>query len=79
MSSDQGRTDLIAEAVELTTGELTNLAEEAGVSRSTLYAWTTGLRNPSSKNLASLLTILEDRRERLGRIIDELREGRGGP
>lgn len=75
MSSDQGRTDLIAEAVELTAGELTDLAEEAGVSRSTLYAWTTGLRNPSARNLASLLTILENRRERLGRIVEALQAG----
>lgn len=74
MSLDQGRTDLIAEAVDLTTGELTDLAEEAGLSRSTLYAWTTGLRNPSAKNLDALLEVLECRSERLGELVHALRQ-----
>lgn len=74
MSSDQGRTDLITEAVDLTTGEVTDLAEEAGLSRSTLYAWTTGLRNPSAKNLDALLEVLEARRERLGELVNALRQ-----
>lgn len=80
MTSEQGpTTELIAEAVDLTTGDLTDLAEEAGLSRSTLYAWTTGLRNPSPKNLAALLEILEDRAERLGTIVGELRTERTAP
>lgn len=80
MSSDQPRTtELIAEAVDLTAGELTSLAEEAGLSRATLYAWSEGLRNPSREKLDALLDVLEDRSQRLGRIVDALRTtGRGG-
>ena len=65
---------LIAEALELTAGKLTDLAEEAETSRQALYSWAAGDRTPSTKKLANLYFSLAVRAGRLEQIVDELSE-----
>ena len=54
------------------------LADAAGVSRHTLYAWAAGRRNPSPENLQKLADALDARGEDLHGLADELRKEAAG-
>ena len=63
---------MIAEALELASGQLGRLAEQAGVSRSALFRWAKGERTPSPENLRKLADALESRADVLERRGGEL-------
>ena len=65
---------LIAEALELTCGNLTDLAAEAETSRQALYSWEAGDHTPSTKKLAKLYFTLAARTRRLEHIVRDLSE-----
>lgn len=66
--------EMIAEAVERAPASLEEIAEEAGVSRHSLYLWARGKRNPTPENLARLADALEKRGGELTELAEELRE-----
>jgi transcriptional regulator with XRE-family HTH domain len=49
------------------------IAEHAGVSRVTLYAWRYGKSTPSTANLLMLADALEVRAAALTKLVDEIR------
>ena len=65
---------MIAEALELASGQISQLAEQVGVSRSTLFRWAKGERTPSLENLRKLADALESRADVLERRGGELAE-----
>ena len=52
---------MLSEALDVAAGSLHEIAEDAGISYDTLWAWKIGRRNPSPKNLAKLADALERR------------------
>lgn len=53
------------------------LAEEAGVTRHSIYSWASGRRNPTPESLAKLADALEKRGGELTDLARELREAAG--
>ena len=74
---------MIDEALEAATGSLQEIADDAGVSHDTLWAWKTGRRNPSPENLARLADAIDRRGGVLQTLAEDHRkaaeelEGRG--
>jgi transcriptional regulator with XRE-family HTH domain len=68
---------MIAKALDVTTGDLRELAAEVGVSYDTLWAWKSGRRNPSPENLARLADALHRRGGELQALAEELRKEAG--
>lgn len=65
---------LIDAAIEFGTKTAGELAEEVGVSRSTLYLWRSGDRHPTPKHVARLADALERRSGRLTELAKMLKE-----
>ncbi len=63
---------MIAEALELVSGQIGQLAKQVGVSRSALFRWAKGERTPSRENLRKLADALESRADVLERRGGEL-------
>ena len=68
---------MIQEALKVATGSLQEIAEAAGVSYDTLWAWSNGRRNPTPENLAKLADALERRGGELVKLADALRKEAG--
>jgi hypothetical protein len=66
--------ELVAEALDLTCGSLTELAAAAETSRQVLYSWAAGERRPSTRKLAKFYLSLADRSARLERVVRDLSE-----
>lgn len=56
---------MIVEALEASTGNLESLASELGVSYDTLWAWKSGRRTPTPRNLKRLAVALNERGAKL--------------
>jgi len=65
---------MIIEALERTTGELSALAEEIGVSYHTLWSWKAGRRTPGPEHVLRLADALERRGGELRALAEELRK-----
>ena len=65
---------LVAEALDLTCGNLTELAAAAETSRQVLYSWAAGDRAPSTRKLAKFYLSLAERSARLERVVRDLSE-----
>ena len=63
---------LVSEALELTCGNLKELAAETETSRQALYSWAIGERTPSIKKLTKLYLALAARTARLESVVQEL-------
>lgn len=72
MGNETAMTGLVDELLETTAGRLEDVAEEAGVSYSALYSWSTGRRRPSRENLKRLAGVAAQRAERLARVAERL-------
>lgn len=68
---------MIEQVLTQTRVTVDELADEAGVSRATLYAWRNGKRNPTPENLAKLADALERRGGELTRLAEQLRREAG--
>ena len=68
---------MLSEALDVAAGSLHEIAEDAGISYDTLWAWKIGRRNPSPKNLAKLADALERRGGELTELAVKLREAAG--
>ena len=64
---------MIVEALERTTGDLQELADEIGVSYHTLWSWKAGRRTPGAEHVARLADALERRGGELVKLAEELR------
>jgi hypothetical protein len=71
MSSD-GVRDVVARSLELATGRVADLAEEAGAAPATWYAWIAGRNKPSRRGLLRLSHALRQRAAGLLRCAYEL-------
>jgi transcriptional regulator with XRE-family HTH domain len=69
---------MIEQVLAQTRVTVDELADEAGVSRATLYAWRNGKRNPTADNLARLADALERRGGELTKLAAELRKAADG-
>lgn len=65
---------MVRRIVEEASVSLASLADEAGISTATLYAWANEKRNPTPENLARLADALEKRGGELTELAEELRE-----
>lgn len=65
---------MLDKALRIVMGNLQEVADEAGVSYSTLRAWADGRRNPSPDNLRKVAAVLERRGGELQAIAHGLRE-----
>ena len=68
---------MIDRALDGATASLEEIAEAAGVTYNTLYAWKTGRRNPTPENIARLAAALERRGGDLQTLAEELRKAAG--
>ena len=66
--------EMIERALDIATANLQEIADAAGISYDTLWAWKTGRRNPSPQNLAALADTLERRGVDLAESARQLRE-----
>jgi hypothetical protein len=64
---------MVGSLIRLVAGRIEDVASEAGVSYSALYAWGTGRRRPSRPNLEELVIVAERRSEALADLAVELR------
>lgn len=78
MTADQVRA-MVQRILEVAPMSVDGLAEEAGVSRHTLYAWAAGRRNPTPENLESLVAALDRRSGELAQLAEELRRAVSSP
>lgn len=69
--------DMIVRALERTTGDLKDLADEIGVSYHTLWSWKAGRRTPGPEHVRTLADALEARGGELTELARELREAAG--
>lgn len=69
--------DMVQEAIAAAAGGSENLAEEVGVSYGTLWAWASGRRNPSVRNLRRLAAVLRRRGGKLQEIASQLERAAG--
>ena len=65
---------ILSDALDAATGNLEAIAEDAGISYDTLWAWKNGRRNPSPENLAKLADALERRGGELTELAKKLRD-----
>ncbi len=65
---------MIERALDIATGNLKEIADAAGISYATLWAWKAGRRNPTPENLAALANALERRGGELRELAKELRQ-----
>ena len=65
---------VIERALDIATGNIKEIADAAGISYATLWAWKVGRRNPTPENLAALADALERRGGELQVLAQELRE-----
>lgn len=68
------RADLIKRVLESATVSVEGIAEEAGLSADTLWAWAAGRRNPSPQNLEKVAAVLEERGGQMTELAKELRD-----
>lgn len=68
---------MVRRIIEQATLDVNGLADEAGISRASLYAWADGRRNPTPENLARLADALDRRSGELAALADELRKAGG--
>jgi len=68
------RRKMISNALDRVTASLEEIAEAAGVTYDTLYAWNVGRRNPSSENVLRLADALERRGGELGELAEKPRK-----
>ena len=68
---------MMSEILALAVPNVDAFAQEVGVSRTTLYLWRSGKRNPSPANLARLADVLDRRGGELRELAQELRRGGG--
>jgi transcriptional regulator with XRE-family HTH domain len=64
---------MVSDTLELATASLQEIADEAGISYDTLWAWSNGRRNPTAENLHRLADAIERRSDRLRKLAGELR------
>ena len=69
----EGTRKMIDEALEVAAGNLQTLADDAGISYATLWAWRSGKRNPTPENLAKLADALDRRGGELSELAAKLR------
>jgi transcriptional regulator with XRE-family HTH domain len=65
---------MIDKALDKATGSLQTIADDAGISYDTLWAWKTGRRNPTPENLARLADALDRRGGELVKLAEALRK-----
>jgi len=70
---------MITRALDGATASLEEIAEAAGITYDTLYAWKTGRRNPTPENLLRLADAIEGRGGELQELAKELREAAAKP
>jgi transcriptional regulator with XRE-family HTH domain len=63
---------MIDRALDSATADLQKIADDAGISYDTLWAWKTGRRNPSAENLRKLALAIERRGTELAKLAGEL-------
>jgi transcriptional regulator with XRE-family HTH domain len=68
---------MIDKALDKATGSLQTIADDAGISYDTLWAWKTGRRNPTPENLARLADALDRRGGELVKLAEALRKEAG--
>ena len=68
---------MIVEALERTTGDMGELAEEIGVSYHTLWSWKAGRRTPGPEHTRKLADALDRRGGELSELAAKLREAAG--
>lgn len=69
---------MIERALDVATGTLQEIADAAGISYDTLWAWKTGRRNPTPENLQRLADVLEQRGREIEELSEEVRRAAAG-
>ncbi len=72
------KAEMVRRILEEAPFSVATLAQEAGISTASIYAWANEKRNPTAENLASLAAVLERRGGELQALADELRKAAGG-
>ena len=72
MPRKRATAEVVADALRQSSGTVSDLANEGGVSRNTLHTWAQGTRSPSPENKDRLVGALRDRSEALSLLAVEL-------